>query len=189
MTRIKHICLLIYNNVEGFLIVIFTLMLVADVLAGIAARYVRFEIVFASELGKYIFIWLCAIGISAAARDNQHVRINFVVERLPVSRKLSWIVSQVLFLAFSLLFFYIGCRLTWMHFIMHKSAMGFSFPMYLFTAALPAGFALTSVRLVNDILKKLKIPTASFSSALEPAGITEVNKDMEINASVNNKPK
>ena len=172
----RRILKLIYRNTEGFLISVFTLMLVTDVLAGILARYVKFEIVFATELGKYIFIWLCAIGISAAAKDNQHVRISLVAEKLPVSRRISWILSQVLFLLFSLLFFYIGFRLTWMQYIMQKSAMGFNFPMYLFTAALPAGFALTAIRLVADIVEKIKLPADSFSSAIGPAGLHETEQ-------------
>ena len=172
----------VYNNTEGFLIVIFTILLVLDVLAGILARYIKFEIVFASELGKYIFIWLCAIGISAATKDNQHVRISLVAERLPVNRKISWIISQVLFLIFSLVFVYIGARLTWMQFSMHKSAMGFNFPMYLFTAALPAGFTLTSARLVVDIIEKIKMPSGVFLAAIEPAGIHETEKTDIINS-------
>jgi TRAP-type C4-dicarboxylate transport system permease small subunit len=39
---------------------------------------------------------------------------------------------------------------------MDKSVMGFRFPMYLFTAALPFGFALTSLRLIEDIVSVVK---------------------------------
>lgn len=148
----------IYDHTEIFLLVILVVMLVTDVLLGILARFVRFEVVFATELGKYLFIWLCAIGISAAARDNQHVRINFLVALLPVKRKITWIISQVFFLLFSVFFLYLGVRLTLMHFEMEKTAMGFNFPMYIFTAALPFGFFLTSVRLVIDILKSMSDP-------------------------------
>ena len=148
----------IYDQTEIFLLVVFAVMLVTDVLLGILARFVRFETVFATELGKYIFIWLCAIGISAAARDNQHVRINILVAVLPVKRQVSWIISQGFFLLFSLFFLYLGMRLTLMHLEMGKTAMGFNFPMYVFTAALPVGFFLTSIRLVIDIYKSLRDP-------------------------------
>jgi TRAP-type C4-dicarboxylate transport system permease small subunit len=126
-------------------------MLVVDVLIGILARFVHFQNVFATELGKYLFIWLCLIGISAAAKDNQHIRISFFVVRLPINPKITWILSQFIFLVFSILMFYVGLRLTWMHFSMGKSAVGFNFPMYVFTAALPLGFLLTSLRLFKDI--------------------------------------
>jgi TRAP-type C4-dicarboxylate transport system permease small subunit len=153
---IKKIFLTLYEHTEGFLMAVFTLMLVTDVLLGILARYVHFEVVFATELGKYLFIWLCAIGISAAAKDHQHVRLNFFVEKLPISRRTTWILSQVLFLVFTLFFCYWGLRLTLMHFEMNKSVMGFHFPMFVFTAALPIGFALTSLRLILDIIHCLK---------------------------------
>jgi TRAP-type C4-dicarboxylate transport system permease small subunit len=144
------------DRAEGILLWVFAVLLLADVLLGILARYVDFQVVFADELGKYFFIWLCAIGISAATKDNQHVRLNFIAARLPLNPKFVRITSQLLFLAFSLFYFYWTCRLTWMHFVMDKSVMGFRFPMYLFTAALPFGFALTSVRLIEDIVSVVK---------------------------------
>ena len=146
----------LFQRAEGILLWVFTIMLLADVLLGILARYVHFEIVFADELGKYLFVWLCAIGISAAAKDNQHVRLNFIAARLPLSPKAVRVISQLLFLSFTLFYCYWTFRLTLMHFMMDKSVMGFRFPMYLFTAALPFGFALTSLRLILDIVRVLK---------------------------------
>lgn len=143
-------------HAESLLLWIFTVLLVVDVLLGIAARYIRFDIVFADELGKYLFIWLCMIGISAATKDNQHVRLTFISSSLPFSRKIISIISQTLFLAFSLFFVYWSSRLALMHFEMDKSVMGFHFPMYWFTIALPIGFALTSLRLTQDIVAILK---------------------------------
>lgn len=133
-----------------------TTMLVIDVFLGILARFVHFEHVFATELGKYLFIWLCMIGISAAAKDNQHIRISFIVEKLPLNSKITWIFSQTIFLVFSLLFLAISIRLTWMHFIMKKSTVGFDFPMYVFTLAMPVGFFLTSIRLLKDIVHNVR---------------------------------
>ena len=147
------------THAEGILLWILTLMLLIDALLGILARYVQFEVVFADELGKYIFIWLCCVGISAATRDNQHVRLTFIASLLPFSRKFVRLLSQLLFLSFSLFFLYWSISLTWMHITMQKSVMGFHFPMYFFTAALPVGFALNSLRLIQDIEKILKKPT------------------------------
>ena len=147
---------LLYKNVEGLLLCAFTFLLVMDVFFGILARYVHFDVVFADELGKYFFVWLCAVGISAAAKDNQHVRLNFLVERFPVSRKVTWILSQLFFLLFTLFLFYWSIELTLMHITMDKSVMGFRFPMFVFTAALPLGFFLSSVRIIHDIYSTWK---------------------------------
>jgi len=145
-----------FDEVEGYLMVLITVMLVIDVILGITARFIHFESVFATELGKYLFIWLCMLGISAAAKDNQHIRISFIVEKLPINPKITWILSQIIFLIFSILFFYVSLRLTWMHFTMEKSAVGFNFPMFVFTAALPLGFFLTSWRLIKNILGNIR---------------------------------
>jgi len=156
--RIGKFLTQIYQNAEGFLLCTFTLLMVADVMLGILARYVHFNVVFADELGKYFFVWLCTVGISAAVRDNQHIRLNFVVQRLPVNPRLTWVVSQLLFLFFTLFFFYWGLQLTIMHFVMNKSVMGFRFPMYVLTTALPVGLLRSFVRLVHDLYLALKYP-------------------------------
>jgi len=141
-----------FDDVEGYLMVLITIMLVIDIFLGILARFVHFEHVFATELGKYLFIWLCMLGISAAAKDNQHIRIGYIVEKLPINPKITWLFSQVIFLIFSILFLYVSIRLTWMHIAMKKSTVGFNFPMYVFTIAMPVGFFLTSLRLIKDII-------------------------------------
>jgi TRAP-type C4-dicarboxylate transport system permease small subunit len=173
--RLVSFLQMVYRYPEGFLMTVLTFLLVTDVLLGILARFVHFEVVFATELGKYLFIWLCAIGISAAAKDNQHVRIHFIVTRLPINPKITWIFTQLLFLIFSFFLLYWGFRLTVMHYQMHKLAMGFHFPMFIFTAALPVGFALTSFRLTRDILTTLKKSTCKTGwDTRLPEGISEL---------------
>jgi C4-dicarboxylate transporter, DctQ subunit len=145
-----------YRHTEGFLMVVITILLVIDIFLGILASYIHFDIVFATELGKYLFIWLCAVGISAAARDNQHVRIHFIIKKLPVNPRVTWMITQLIFLLFSVFFVIWGFQLTLMHFTMDKMVMGFNFPMFIFTAALPVGFGLTCIRLTRDIVTNLK---------------------------------
>jgi TRAP-type C4-dicarboxylate transport system permease small subunit len=99
------------DDVEGYLMVFITTMLVIDVFLGILARFVHFEHVFATELGKYLFIWLCMLGISAAAKDNQHIRIPFIVEKLPINPKITWVFSQVISIAMPIGFFLTSLRL------------------------------------------------------------------------------
>ena len=140
------------GRAEHLLLWIFTALLLCDVLLGIFARYVDLQIIFADELGKYLFIWLCMVGISAATRDDQHVRLIFIASRMPLSPRVLRAVSQVLFLGFTLFFFYWSLQLSLMHLRMEKSVMGFRFPMFLFTMSLPCGFALTSFRLIQDII-------------------------------------
>ena len=140
------------ERAEQILLWAFTSLLLVDVLLGILARYVDLPIVFADELGKYLFVWLCMIGVSAATRDDQHVRLTFLASRMPLSSRVLRATSQALFLCFTLFFLYWTLQLSLMHFRMEKSVMGFRFPMFWFTLSLPFGFALTSVRLMQDIL-------------------------------------
>jgi len=147
-----------HKNIEGVLLALLAVLLVTDVFLGILSRYIHLEVIFATELGKYLFIWLSCIGVSAAARDNQHIRLSFLVEKLPIPRRITWIFSQLLFLLMTLFLFYFGILLTSMHYTMNKTAMGFNYPMFVFTLAIPVGFALCSYRLVVDIIKLINKP-------------------------------
>jgi len=143
------------HHIEGVLLCILTLLLVVDVLLGILSRYIHFETVFATELGQYLFIWLGLVGVSAATRDRQHVRFNLISSRFGKFRRYSWLFSQFMFLFFALFFTYWGIQLMISHYELDKSTIGFEAPMYIFTAAIPVSFALTSIRLLLDIKKTL----------------------------------
>jgi len=146
----------ITDQTEQVLLLFLGVFLLVDILTGIVYRHVHFNTVFAEELGKYLFVWFCCIGIAAAAKDNQHIRVDFFANKLPISRKVIWLASQVLFLCFALFFFYVGLNLTLMHYSMDTSAQGFNFPMWVFIAAVPFGYGLTCIRMFQDIIHRLR---------------------------------
>jgi len=147
---------LLTDQTERILLLFLGVSLLVDILTGIVYRHVHFNTVFAEELGKYLFIWFCCIGIAAAAKDEQHIRVDFFSKKLPLNPKIVWLTSQVLFLCFAGFFFYVGLTLTLMHYSMETSAPGFNFPMFVFIAAMPFGYGLTCIRVVQNIVNRLR---------------------------------
>jgi TRAP-type C4-dicarboxylate transport system permease small subunit len=144
------------GQTEQILLLFLGVFLLLDILTGIVYRYVHFETVFAEELGKYLFVWFCCIGIAAAAKDNQHIRVDFFANKLPVRRRVTWLASQVLFLCFAGFFCYVGFKVMMMHYHNGSSAPGFDFPMWVFVAAVPFGYGLTCIRMIQDIVHRLR---------------------------------
>jgi TRAP-type C4-dicarboxylate transport system permease small subunit len=144
------------DQTEQILLLFLGVFLLFDILVGIVYRYVHFQTVFAEELGKYLFIWFCCVGIAAAAKDNQHIRVDFFANKLPLSRKVTWLVSQVLFLCFAAFFCYVGSLVMLMHYNISSSAPGFDFPMWVFVAAVPFGYGLTCIRMIQHIVHRLR---------------------------------
>lgn len=144
-----------FRNIERYLLIIISILLVTDVILGIVARYVQFEVVFAEEIGKYLFIWLCTIGIAAAAKEKRHIRVTWFLEKLLLSSNFFWLFSQVCFLVLALFFTYWGVQLAYFHVVMNKSVMGFRFPMVFFSVSIPVGFGLTSVRILQNLYRIL----------------------------------
>jgi TRAP-type C4-dicarboxylate transport system permease small subunit len=158
----------ITDQTEQVLLLFLGVFLLLDILTGIAYRHVHFNTVFAEELGKYLFVWFCCIGIAAAAKDNQHIRVDFFANKLPFP-KVVWLIGQIFFLCFTGFFFYFGLNLTLMHHSMGTSAPGFDFPMFVFIAAVPFGYALTCIRLIQNIVSRLRHWNEEVSASADPA--------------------
>ena len=146
----------ITDQTEQVLLLFLGVFLLLDILISIVHRHVHFEMVFAEELGKYLFIWFCCVGIAAAAKDNQHIRVDFFANKLPVSRRVTWLASQLLFLCFAGFFCWIGTNVMMMHYRNGNTAPGFEFPMWVFVAAVPFGYGLTCIRMIQHIVHRLR---------------------------------
>ncbi|MFZ7120215.1 MAG: TRAP transporter small permease [Eubacteriaceae bacterium] len=138
-----------------YLNVFFLILLILTVFSGIISRYINFNIVFSEEFGKYFFIWVCMIGIAIAAREDAHIRIDYFILKTKINNKLSTICRLIFFLVFSLIMTYLGFKLTIFHFSLGKTTIGIRFPIFLFTAALPIGFSLTSLSIYISMIQKI----------------------------------
>ncbi len=105
------------------------------------------------EFARYMFVWLIYLCVSYATRNNRHIKLTVVINLLPepVQRILA-IVSDVLFFLFSailLYFCYLVCETT---VLFGDRAVTLDVSMNILYAAGLAGFALNSIRLVQNIV-------------------------------------
>lgn len=70
------------------------------VLGNVILRYVFHSgIAWSEEVARFLFIWMVFLGAIGALKDNQHLGVDLLVERLPLKvRKIVFVFSNVLVL-------------------------------------------------------------------------------------------
>jgi C4-dicarboxylate transporter DctQ subunit len=141
---------------------------VSDIVAGIAfgalcisvgiqvaARYV-FNVSFgwAEEFPLFVFLWVCFIAAASAYRQNSHLGISLVFDRLPVQfRKVARYVELLLtFCLFFVIFYYeLNVALT-----MGSSFVVLKFPKLYYFMGIPAAALIFMILVVEKVIVQIK---------------------------------
>ena len=98
-------------NDKATLIILVLLNLI--VALQVFSRYVlNHSLFWSEELARYLFIWLVFLSAAMVLRQDRHIQVSAVVDRLPASMKrVVIILGDILMLAFVLVVFVEGIRL------------------------------------------------------------------------------
>lgn len=109
------------------------------------------------EIARYLFIWLIYIGISYGVKKNAHVAVtvlDFVLSKK--AKALMHLFTTLIFFAFSCVTLYYGKAVCSLIMRLGQHAAATDLPMWIVYAAVPTGFALTCIRLIQNFIKQLK---------------------------------
>jgi TRAP-type C4-dicarboxylate transport system permease small subunit len=59
------------------------LALLATVVLGVVSRLLNDPLIWSDELARYLMVWLALLGWTMASRRRSHIRITFILDRLP----------------------------------------------------------------------------------------------------------
>jgi len=98
-------------NDKATLIILVLLNLI--VALQVFSRYVlNHSLFWSEELARYLFIWLVFLSAAMVLRQDRHIQVSAMVDRLPASMKrVVIILGDILMLAFVLVVFVEGIRL------------------------------------------------------------------------------
>ena len=121
-------------------------------------RYVfQSSLVWSEELSRYLFVWLVYFSVSYTARREKHIRIDAAINIYPKNvRPYIEILSEVIVLAFACFIAVTG--LTVYHKIAWSGQMSpaMRIPMQFVYAAPMVGMALTAIRQLQCIIRRVK---------------------------------
>ena len=109
------------------------------------------------EIATIFFVWMVYLGVCSAVLRRKHLRIDAFVEAMPFKvKKVLLIISNIIFIAFLIYLIF-----PLMKMVQNYASRGAATPLLKFPNAvaygmLPLTFALTCVRLVQEIIRLAK---------------------------------
>ena len=158
---VSRILTFLDEHLEKVLCGSFLLLLVACLGAQIYMRYIfRSGLTWTEELSRFAFVWTIYLGISLAAKQQQHVRVTaqylLIPERL---RPYMWLASDLVWVIFNIVFTVQGIGLVQhaLQFPETTPSLGWS-AAYIYTI-IPIGFILMTLRIFQLYCRGYKAGT------------------------------
>ncbi|MBT8417520.1 MAG: TRAP transporter small permease [Silicimonas sp.] len=148
----------INKDAERWALLVFYVMLVMTMAVEVLRREIfAYSSIWGEEIVRYSFIYLAWIGAAAAVKERAHIRIDVVMHYLgPRAKALLYIFGDLV------MFFVAVIALYWSWEAVHVSwkfgsvSHGLRISMVWFLLAVPIGFALMLLRLVQSFLRDLR---------------------------------
>ncbi len=121
-------------------------------------RYVmKSSLSWSEEIARYMFIWMVYIGISYGVKMKKHIKIDAAVKIFPNKiRKYLYIVSDLIFLVFTIIIILQSEKVAMLILKLGQISPGTGISMGYIYQAVPIGFALVGIRLIQSIVCKVK---------------------------------
>lgn len=148
---VSRILSFVDEHFEKFLCGSFLLLLVACLGAQIFMRYIfRSGLTWTEELSRFAFVWTIYLGISLAAKQQQHVRVTaqylLIPERL---RPYLWLAADMVWVIFNLVFAIQGIGLVLHSFQFPETTPSLGWSAAYIYAIIPIGFILMTLRIIQ----------------------------------------
>jgi len=145
------------ENAERWLLLVFYVMLVGTMFIEVIRREVfSYSSIWGEEIVRYSFIYLAWIGAAAAVKVRGHIRIDVLMHYVPRKAK------TLLYIFGDIVMFVVACiALYWSFESVHVSwkfnsvTHGLRISQVWFLMAVPIGFFLMILRLVQSFLRDL----------------------------------
>ena len=123
--------------------------------ANVVVRYFTDEsFAFTEEFSVFLMVVLTFVGTAAAFAKNSHIRMTFLVDKLPprVARKMEIAVMAVAAVLFALIVWY-GIRLLADDWKYETTSPGIGIPQWIYTLWLPVLCAVITLRILGRIVR------------------------------------
>jgi len=144
------------NYFIGVLVILTISFMIFDVNLGVFFRYVLNDaLCWTEELARYLMVWFAFFGMSFALRDNQHVGVIFILQRLPPgARRIVQFLNRVIVMIF--LVFLFKYSLNHLKVVSVQLSPSMEIPMYLAYSAVTVGTLLMMLENLKHMVSELR---------------------------------
>ncbi len=146
------------RNAERWALLVFYVMLVATMFIEVLRREVlSYSSIWGEEIVRYSFIYLAWIGAAAAVNEHGHIRIDVIMDYIgPRAKAVLYILGDLVMFAVALIAFYWSFETVLVSAKFGSVTHGLRISQVWFLSAVPIGFALMMLRLVQSFLRDVK---------------------------------
>ncbi len=147
----------IHKNAEAVICSVLMFIMMVLLFCQIILRELSLPLAWSEELAMFMMIWLCYFGVALAVVHRRHMKVDIVVSHFPKRLQLILeIVANLAFIVFSVIVVKQNWILMMKFFNGHQLAAATRIPKWIAYLGIPAAFALTAIRLVEDTVKRIK---------------------------------
>lgn len=149
---------LLDKNAERWLLLVFYVMIVATMAIEVLRREVfAYSSIWGEEIVRYSFIYLAWIGASAAVRERAHIRIDVLFHYVgPRVKAVLYIFGDLVMFAVALIAAYWSFESVATSWQFGSVSHGLRVSMVYFLIAVPFGFSLLMIRIVQSLLRDIR---------------------------------
>ena len=153
----SRICRVLDANAERWLLLVFYVMLVSTMFIEVVRREVfSYSSIWGEEIVRYCFIYLAWIGAAAAVKERAHIRIDVILHNVsPRVKALFYMLGDVVMFVIALIALYWSWETVAVSWKFGSVTHGLRISQVYFLFAVPFGFALIIVRLVQSFARDL----------------------------------
>lgn len=146
------------KNAEKWALLVFYVMLVLTMAIEVLRREVfSYSSIWGEEIVRYSFIYLAWVGAAAAVKERAHIRIDVIMHYLgPRMKALLYIFGDLVMFAVAVIALYWSWEAVHVSWKFGSVSHGLRISMVWFLLAVPVGFALMILRLVQSMLRDVR---------------------------------
>ncbi len=141
------------RNGERWLLLVFYAFVVLVIFVEVVRRFVfQYSSIWGEETARYAFIYLVWVGAAAAVKDRAHIRIDIVFKFLPARGvAVLYLLGDIITLVFACAALYWSLESVATSLRFGAATHGLRINQAWFSFAIPFGFTLILIRLVQSI--------------------------------------
>lgn len=143
------------DSIEGFIAAMVMAALCLITFGNVVVRYLtNISFAFTEEYSVALMVVMTLFGTAAAFAGNRHIRLTFLIERLPrpTARRIEYLVLAISFAMFALLF-WLGGNYTWDEYRYEVLSPGLGVPQWIYTATLPLVSFIVLLRIAGRFVR------------------------------------
>ena len=143
------------DSIEGFIAAMVMAALCIITFANVLVRYfTNISFAFTEEYSVALMVVMALFGTAAAFAGDRHIRLTFLIERMPVptQRRIEYFVLLLCFGMFALIGWY-GAWYAWDEYRFEALSAGLGIPQWYYSVTLPAVSLLIMLRIAGRLVR------------------------------------